>query len=120
MKTEKQDIYNGVEESQNNYMLVYGDVNYNNKTKKPKYAGQDILSFVIECVFTKYGIWKHEEERRFLLIKDHFDEHYVPIKASCEEYYIGVATNVDDWKRDYDSSSRLHKLEKHDLEYKLI
>ncbi|MBR5040724.1 MAG: DUF2971 domain-containing protein [Clostridiales bacterium] len=113
-------IKNGVEKERSNYIFIYGNVKYATDINKAKYTGQDLFSFVVECVFTKSGIWDHEDERRFLLVENTFASDYITVQATCEKYYLGVSANETRWTTEFDSSSRLHKLKKHKTEYRLI
>ena len=109
-----------------NGLCIIGNVYYSNK--RPDYRATtntftySNLKFLIDCTFTKYKKWEHEEEFRFVLISDFFNDNgiattlNVPIKKiinGCE----------GDGKNLRNSNKKLIKtvqLSKDKNEYKLL
>lgn len=137
LRHNQKDIRMGIIESPDAKMFhadfcIYGRMDY--KRNKPKFnpttgSGIDgILEYIIKCVFTKYEIWRHEDEYRYVLMgKDVKDSDAICIQSNLEHRFMGVkyedvdlykimdATNS--WP---DNNQNVDYLKKHATNYKLV
>ncbi len=133
-----EDLNNGIKNSANAQdcgagICIYGHMNY--EPEKPIYnkkSGEwdvkNIMSFVVDCVFTKYEAWRHENEFRYVLLGGNTrTTNAICINSLLNKCYLGVnAKKVDFYKRlDTDSAwpieqTKLIQLKKHDTEYRII
>ncbi len=93
-------IVNGLDIIRGNYICIYGNVIYPSTNKRPKFQrsskndiADDIWNYVVQCTFTKYYNWKHENEFRFLLVGPEFSSDYVEIDSNIEEIYLGCKSD---------------------------
>jgi len=87
-------------------------VSYLKKEQKPKLkvkkgiSSYDLMKYIIECAFSKYEAWKHEKERRFVLLKKPEELYemgdYIGVKVDREncfwdcmlEKWLWIAINI--------------------------
>lgn len=74
---------------------IYGKMKY--ESEKPQFnptsgVGVDgILEYIVECVFTKYKIWRHEDEYRYVLMGENVkDSEAICIQSKVEHRFMGV------------------------------
>ncbi len=114
----KADIVDAFKE-ESNFILVSGKVFYSKDNNKPKYSGEPVYKYILKCVFTKSGIWEHEDETRYLLLKPKFNGDYYSKKTVCSERYLGVTADSADVSN-FTFPSAPHKMQKDPSRYKLI
>ncbi len=122
----KHDIISALIKLNINGLCIMGDVYYSNK--RPDYRATtntftySNLKFLIDCTFTKYKKWEHEEEVRFVIMSDFFNDNgiattlNVPIQKiinGCE----GDGKNLKDSNR---KPIKTVQLSKDKNEYKLL
>lgn len=111
---------------------IYGEVSY--QDDKPKFSptsgmGVDgILEYIVKCVFTKYSIWEHENEFRFVLMgKNVKNSGAICIQSKIDHRFMGVKyedvalykemNNNNKWP---DNNLNVDYLTKHPTKYELI
>ncbi len=114
----KADIVDAFKE-ESNFILVSGKVFYSKDNNKPKYSGEPVYKYILKCVFTKSGIWEHEDETRYLLLKPKFNGDYYSKKTVCSKRYLGVTADSADVSN-FTFPSAPHKMQKDPSRYKLI
>ena len=125
-KYSKHDIISALINSNINGLCIVGNVQYSDK--RPNYKSQfNFLSytnikFLIDCTFTKYKKWEHEEEYRFVIISDFFrdDGNATTLKVNVNEVLSGcqgTSSSIIDSKH---NAIPVKQLQKDDLEYKLV
>ncbi len=112
-----------------NSVVLYGDVSYLKKEQKPKLkvkkgiSSYDLMKYIIECVFSKYEAWKHEKERRFVLLKKPEELYemgdYIGVKVDRENCYLGLHARKMSMDRNKYSIGKWIQLEKDLDEYAL-
>ena len=136
LRHKQNDIRNGIIESEDAKTFhadfcIYGNMDYS--SQKPTFnptsgVGVDgILEYIIKCVFTKYEIWEHEKEYRYVLIgRDVKDSGAICIKSNIEHRFMGVKYDdvrlykeMDRRKAWPDGNKNVDYLMKHSTEYKL-
>ena len=137
LRHKQNDIRNGIIKSKDakKYhadFCIYGEMNYT--AEKPKFnptsgVGVDgILEYIIECVFTKYNIWEHEKEYRYVLMgRDVKDSGAICIKSNLEHRFMGVKYNDVQLYKEMDRTNTwpdrnkdVDYLVKHSTKYELI
>ena len=88
-----EDIINSIITQRRECICVYGNVEY--KDDKPEYRytttdlADNVLEYVMRCIFTKYTGWKHENEFRYVLIENDFEGNHIAVNSQVKEYYLG-------------------------------
>lgn len=120
------DIINALKKEEN-IIVIYGDVNYSNKIPSIKsvynISSEDIMKYVIECIFTKFSGWSTEYEYRFVIIKTDVDylEDYVSVPSKRNRVYLGVKNSDVIMKRgNLNNYTPYVSLQKGVDEYKLL
>ena len=49
----------------------------------------NVFEYVMRCIFTKYSGWKHENEYRYVLMEKVFNQDYIAINSTIQEYNMG-------------------------------
>ena len=136
LKHKQNDIYKGIITSDDakEYhadFCIYGEMNY--RADKPKFnptsgLGVDgILEYIVECVFTKYEIWQHEKEFRYVLMgRDVKNSGAICIQSNLEHRFMGVKhadvklyKEIDNLQAWPDGDKNVTYLEKHLTKYEL-
>ena len=136
LKHKQNDIYKGINTSDDaeKYhadFCIYGEMNY--RADKPKFnptsgLGVDgILEYIVECVFTKYEIWQHEKEFRYVLMgRDVKNSGAICIQSDLEHRFMGVKhadvklyKEIDNLHAWPDGDKNVTYLEKHITKYEL-
>lgn len=107
-----------------NCILIYGKIFYSTTSnQKPKYYNGPIWRYILKCVFTKAGVWRHEDEERFLLLDprnlDLSKNNHELIKTDRYNGFRGVNSDPNEW-RFYTTKDNWPKLKKHPTEFRLI
>ena len=102
--------------------------------KKPIYNDKsgvwdvrNIMSFVVDCVFTKFEAWEHENEFRYVLLGgDTRKTNVICVKSALNKCYFGVnAEKVALYKKLEKNpgwpitKDKMVQLKKHDTEYRI-
>ena len=123
---DRDDIVNAIFDSGIDGICIVGKVKYKRKRPKQKSAKTIIsyseIKFYIEAAFTKFINWNHEEEYRFVIISDEFNDlnSYYTFQVLVEEMYVGCKGVTNDI---VDSTGKVwspKQLNKHPVEYELI
>lgn len=120
-----QDINNGILAKYNN-ICVYGDIYYPLTDKRPKFhvksvdIADDIMSFIIECTFTKYHNWQHEKEFRYVLMGEDFGSDYITIDSKTECIYLGCKNNEVPFYKLMTMTPSPYRLRMHPQKYELV
>lgn len=112
--------------AENNSICIYGTVHYD--VEKPQYNPKTeskfdgLWEYVIDCMFTKYEKWHHEDEYRFVLLKEEFSSPVLLFKSEIESYYLGCLNESDPLQKKYvfQKGKDLHQLKKDSKKYLLI
>lgn len=119
------DIQNAIEHEHKGSICIYGNINYPETNTKPQLQAKmtdmvdAIFSYIVECTFTKYKKWEHEEEFRYVLIGEEFNSNYIPVHSVVDEYYLGCKhTEVSRYGTTAWTKKPI-KLRKHAKEYRL-
>ena len=119
------DINNGILAQYNN-ICVYGDINYPATDMRPKFQAKtvdiadDIMSFIIECTFTKYHNWQHEKEFRYVLMGEEFGSDYITINSKTDSIYLGCKSNEVPFYDTFTMVPNPYRLRMHPRKYELI
>ncbi|MBR5638060.1 MAG: DUF2971 domain-containing protein [Pseudobutyrivibrio sp.] len=111
---------------------IYGEIDY--ADEKPIFQPSSsnsidgILEFIVECVFTKSEIWKHEDEYRYVLMGSRVkDSKAICIQSDLERRIMGVKYDEVDFYKDLDNlggwpdgNVNVDYLVKHPTKYELI
>ncbi len=108
-----------------NAICVYGNVSYYDDKPKYEYKQGDpvdnIWEYVIKCVFTKYEGWKHEDEFRYVLMKQEFENDYISIPSKIQDYYLGCKLDSPSTESiENHIGKKYHQIKKSKNKYELI
>ncbi len=82
----KHDIITAIINSNLNGLCIIGKIHYSDKRPNYSYSSDKFsytnIKFLIECTFTKYEKWKHEDEFRFVLVSDSFKDNGIATKMN--------------------------------------
>ena len=108
-------------------LIIYGDVKYRPSGERPKFTTHysnnsfGVIRYVIDCVFTKYKVWSHEKERRFVIMsKDGFNSDFFDVRTKRERCFLGVKNSIDEMKAYLCECPNYVQLKKHPAKYELI
>ncbi len=119
------DINNGIMAKYSN-ICVYGDISYPATDMRPKFhvksvdIADDILSFIIECTFTKYHNWQHEKEFRYVLMGEDFKSDYITIDSKTDCIYLGCKNNEVSFYKTMTMTPSPYRLKMHPQKYELV
>lgn len=92
-KYDRRDIVNSIIAERRECICVYGKVEYQQDKPMYYYTTEDltdnVFEYVMRCIFTKYSGWKHENEYRYVLMEKVFNQDYIAINSTIQEYYLG-------------------------------
>lgn len=126
-KYNHKNIIDSIKKDRKASICIYGNVKYEND--KPQYhytkgnLANNILDYVIRCVFTKYAGWKHEDEFRYVLIEPDFGGmNYISVPSEVQEYYLGCKVENSSATETYilSKGKSIKKLKKSLDKYELI
>jgi len=122
----KQDIENSFK----NEICIYDLVTYSSDDTLPSISSKNkdlqdnIFQYIADCVFTKYKAWSHEEEFRFVLIDNDFEEDYLAMQTTVKNHYFGCKYESVDYYHNhgYDTKYKINSLKlcKHKNRYELV
>lgn len=77
-------------------ICFYGYVKYDENRPKYKHVKRELeelsgVKHILDCIFTKYERWAHEEEFRFIIVYN--DKDYYTIKTEIHNIYEGCMGN---------------------------
>jgi hypothetical protein len=113
----KYDIYRliqSLEAFDRQFICVYGKVEYKKNKPTYKYSGSnlndDLLSYVINNMFTKSKGWEHEKEIRFVLFNQNLNEKVISFESDVSEHILGCNLKneslefINNWKNKANNS----------------
>lgn len=80
-------------------LCIIGKVKYD--YRRPKHVKTKALAlfnevtFIIECAFTKFNNWKHENEFRILVLDDNPSSDYLTINVPIADSYVGMNSSLE-------------------------
>ena len=121
----KHDIIKTIINSNINGLCIIGKVNYSQKRPTYKSLSNKFsytnIKFLIDCTFTKYFKWNHEEEYRFVIISENFNDNGDATKLNVQIKNIlngckGSGITIKDSKNNILS---YNKISMDNIDYKL-
>lgn len=121
----KHEIIKSIVSSNINGLCIIGKVNYS--PKRPTYKSLSNkfsftnIKFLIDCTFTKYFKWNHEDEYRFVLISENFNDNGDATKLNVQIKNIlnGCKGNGITIKDSKSNILPYHKILMDSIDYKL-
>lgn len=121
----RSNILKSIARERRNCICIYGDIEYSDikpqYTFSERHAANNIIQFIIDCLFTKFTGWKHENEFRYVLLEKTFSNDFISVTSDVKNYYVGCKLD-DKWTNSYLSTKgkKVIYLKKSRKEYKLI
>jgi hypothetical protein len=130
-------IVDAISELSTPVMCIYGDVEYSKDNKKPEYEPKNdlmfdnILNYIVDCIFTKYKSWENEKEFRYVLLpldgkswdsmySTSQNPNYIEVKTKIDDYFFGCSCDKVPYYEATPSIKKKHVLKKDSKMYKLI
>lgn len=109
-----------------NGLCIIGNIQYSDKRPNYKspynFLSYSNIKFLIDCTFTKYKKWEHEEEYRFVIISDYFndDGNATCFNVKINNVFSGYQSSNPPIMDSKNNIIPVNQLQKDDLDYKLI